>query len=190
VACLMAETDGTLIPLVETDDAGSTGQPGDRRKTRHGRWHEARCARTHPHEAGGPVLGCTPGGPRDAGDQRRNGAIRSGLGQATPVPCVGDGAPWRANQGDRGLGPQGGVLIACYHLREDLAAAARQGAPEDPDARFRHAKQPMQDNQEAAVVEEVRAHLEPDSIPDTQAPVRGCFRSIANRPGQFDDQGA
>lgn len=190
VACLIAETDGTMIPLVETCDAGIAGQPVDRRKTRLGRWHEARLALAHPKGSGAPVFGCTLGGPDDAGEQLLTCAIRSGLGQTTHVHCVGDGAPWIADQVDRVFGNQGAFLIDFYHLCEYLAAASRRCAPAEPDTRFRHYKRLMQDNQDAVVLQELFPHLEPEPVPDEQAPVRRCYRYIANRHGQFDYKGA
>jgi hypothetical protein len=38
----------------------------------------------------------------------------------------------------------------------------------------------------AVVMDELAGHVEPDSVPSDQAPVRRCLRYIANRPGQFD----
>ena len=37
---------------------------------------------------------------------------------------------------------------------------------------------------------ELALHVEPDTVPNEQAPVRRCQRYIANRPGQFNYPGA
>jgi hypothetical protein len=190
VACLIAETDGTMIPLVETDDLIMNGHLVDRRKTRTGRWNEARLALAHPKGSGALVFGCTLGGPDDAGARLLDCAIRSGLGPTTAVHCVGDGASWIAEQVDRVFGRQGSFLIDFYHLSEYLSAASRRRAPEDPDGQSAHYQHLMQDNQGAAVLEDLRPHVEPSSIPDEQAPIRCCYRYIVNRSGQFDYKGA
>jgi hypothetical protein len=165
VACLIAETDGTMIPLVETQDRIIEGHPVDRRKTRTGRWSEARWALTHPKGSEKLVFGGTRGGPDDAGDRLLDCAIRSGLGRTTRVHCVGDGAPWIADQIDRVFGTQGGFLIDFYHLCEYLAAASRSRAPEDPDGQCQRYQDLMQADQEAAVLEDLHPHCEPDAMP-------------------------
>lgn len=190
VECMIAETDGTMIPIVDTSDKVIDGQPVDRRKTRKGRWKEARLALTHPKGSVNPVFGCTLGGPEEAGDQLLNCAIRSGIGQTTRVHCVGDGAQWIADQVDRVFGKQGEFLIDFYHLCDYLSAASTICAPDDQGACFMQYKHLMQDNQVSAVLEDLKPHIEPDSVPDEKAPVRCCSRYITNRPGQFDYKGA
>lgn len=42
VAWVIAETDGSMIPIVDTAAAETNAAARDRRKTRQGRWQEAR----------------------------------------------------------------------------------------------------------------------------------------------------
>jgi len=39
-------------------------------------------------------------------------------------------------------------------------------------------------------LEGLSLHLEPETVPEKNAPVRACYRYISNRDGQFDYQGA
>jgi len=110
---IIAEADGTTVPIADITDVTTEGETGDRRKTRKCRWKEARLTLAHPEGSVNPVFGCALGSPDDTGDQLLNCAIRSGLGQETEVHCVGDGAAWIAGQTERVFGS--GFLI-------DLAA--------------------------------------------------------------------
>ncbi|MCP4348241.1 MAG: hypothetical protein GY795_22360 [Desulfobacterales bacterium] len=190
VESVIAETDGTMVPVTDTADKVTEGEPADRRKTGKGRWKEARLTLTHPEGSVNPFFGCTPGGPDEAGDQLLNCAIRSGLGQDTKVHCVGDGALRIAGQADRVFGVQAEFLIDFYHLCDYLSSASKICAPDDYPSFFDRQKQLMKENQMSAVLEELRPYIEPDSVPDEKAPVRCCHRYIRNRPGQFDYKGA
>jgi hypothetical protein len=186
VEWMIAETDGTMIPIVETSDTEVDGSPVDKRKTRKGRWKEARLAFAHPKGSVTPVFGCTLGGTEDAGNQLLACAIRAGMGQDTKVHCVGDGAVWIADQVNRVFGTQATFLVDFYHLCEYLSSAAVSCAPGDQMTWFRRHKHLIKNNQVAEVLEELHPHLEPESVPDEKAPVRRCSRYIRNRPGQFD----
>lgn len=190
VGCIIAEADGTMVPIADTADETSEGEPADRRKTRKTRWKEARLTLTHPEGSVSPFFGCTLGGPDEAGDQLLNCAIRSGLGQDTKVHCLGDGAPWIAGQTDRVFGTQAEFLIDFPHLCDYLSPASKICAPDNYPNFFDRQKQMVKENQMPAVPEELRPHIEPDSVPDEKAPVRCCYRYITNRPGQFDYKGA
>jgi hypothetical protein len=190
VGCVIAETDGTMIPVADTADGVIGAGPSDRRKTRKGRWKEARLTLSHAKGSVNPRFGCTLGGPDEAGDRLADCAIRSGLGQNTQVHCVGDGAPWIFRQVNRVFGAQAEFLIDFYHLCEYLSSASKICAPDDYPNFFGRQKRLMKENRVSAVLEELQPHIEPDSVPDEKAPVRSCYRYIGNRQGQFDYKGA
>ncbi len=95
---IIAEADGTMIPIADITDVTADGETADRRKTRKCRWKEARLTLAHPEGSMHPVFGCTLGSPDDTGDQQLCCAIRSGMGWETAVHCVGDGATWIAGR--------------------------------------------------------------------------------------------
>lgn len=189
-ACIIAETDGTMIPILKAVDSEIGAELKDKRKARKGCWKEARLALTHPQGSVRPVFGGTIGSPDEVGDQLLNCALRSGLGQASSVHSVGDGAPWIANQVDRVFGIQGEFLVDFYHLGEYLAAASTACAPNEASLFFATQKHLMKTNQTTTVLNRLRPHIEPDSVPDARAPVRCCYRYIHNREGQFHYQEA
>ena len=93
VAWVIAETDGTMIPLVDTATATAGEARRDRRKTRTVRWKEARLSLAPAHGAVTPTFAATLGEPDTVGAQLLDCALRAGLGQTSRVHSVGDGAP-------------------------------------------------------------------------------------------------
>jgi len=181
VEYIIGETDGTMIPIVDT-----AGKVSDRRKSRRCRWKEARLMLAHARGSVSPVFGCTLGGPDEAGDGLLNCAIRSGMGQKTKVHCIGDGAPWIADQIDRVFGVHADFLIDFYHLCEYLSCASEACSPDNPSAFFTGQKQLMKEGRITTALRQLKPYIESDSVPAVKAPVRRCYNYITNRPGQFD----
>lgn len=184
-ATIIVEADGSMIPLVDIVEA-TDDQPADGRRRRQLRWHEARLALAHPLGSVTPVFGATLGGPDDAGDQMLNCAVRSGGGSQSSIHCVGDGAPWIADQTSRVYAEQGTYLVDFYHLSDYLAAAAPGCCPEDPDKWRREQQLLLKVGKVSDVLKTLELNLEPVTTPEKDAHVRKCHRYICNRPGQFE----
>jgi hypothetical protein len=107
VAWGSAETDGSLIPRVDTAAPAPGEAGGDRRQTRPVRWKEARLRLAPAQGSIPPTVAATLGEPEAVGEQLLDGAIRAGRGQTSRVHSVGDGAPWIAAQVHRVCGQQG-----------------------------------------------------------------------------------
>ena len=188
VAVVIAELDGSLIPIVQTA-APELGR--DRRKTRVLDWQEARLALAYRYGSVTPRFGATLGGVEQAGTHWADCVVRAGAGRQTRIHCVSDGAAWIAQQADQRFGTQARFLIDFYHLCDYLHAAAASCAPAQPQAWMQQQKQRLKANQPEAVLDALAPFLERDrSRPREQAPVQACYRYIDNRPGQFDYQGA
>lgn len=125
-----------------------------------------------------------------AGDQLRHCAIQAGLGNTTQVHCVGDGAPWIAEQVQRVFGPQATYVVDFYHLCDYLAAAAPACALGQAPAWLEEQKHRLRHGQVSAVVESLSAHLEPAEVAAKNAPVRACYRYLSSRLDQVDYAGA
>ena len=190
---LIAELDGSMIPEVEISPAGKDEPQIDRRKARKVKWTEARLCLAHEPDSVTPVFGASLavlGGPEEAGTQLLNCAIRAGAGTATKLHCVGDGAPWIAEQVELRFGLQARYLVDLYHVCEYLASAAERIAGKDMQAWMDKQKQKMKENRSSEVLHDLQPFLEDDTVADSDAPVRACHRYIRNRPGQFDYQTA
>jgi hypothetical protein len=190
---LIAELDGSMIPEVEISPPGKGEPQVDRRKARKVKWTEARLCLAHEPGSVTPVFGASLavlGGPEEAGAQLLNCAIRAGAGTATKLHCVGDGAPWIAEQVELRFGLQARYLIDLYHVCEYLAPAAERIAGKETQAWMDKQKQKMKENRSSEVLRDLQPFLEDDTVGDSDASVRACHRYIRNRPGQFDYQTA
>lgn len=184
VAVVVAELDGSMIPVVRTAEP----EPGlDRRTTRQLDWQEARLALAYRQGSVTPRFGATLGGAEKAGAQWADCVIRSGAGQQTFIHCLGDGAPWIAGQAEQRFGTQARYLIDFFHLSEYLSAAAPRCVADQPQAWLEQQKQHLKQNRPEAVLAALAPCLERHkATADQPAPVQACYRYIDNRPGQFD----
>lgn len=180
---IISEIDGTMVPIRLQTTTGAE-------KKRVCRYKEARLSLAHADGATQPVFGATLGDPQEAGRHMMNCALRVGFNQNSTVHCVGDGAPWIADQVGLVFGTQGDFLIDFYHLCEYLAEAASTCAPDDKSSWIDEQKRRLKNNQTSEVIKSLEPYVEPDSVTDENAPVRKCHRYLVNRPGQFDYKSA
>jgi hypothetical protein len=183
---LIAEIDGSMIPIVETAGLAADDGHADRRKTRTVCWKEARLSLVHPKGSVTPVFSANMGTPEEAGDDMLRTAIRAGLGSKTKVHCVGDGATWIADQVSLKFGAQASFLVDFYHVCEYLADAATTIAPAQTKAWINIQKHRLKHNALNDLLSELALSAEPGAIADPDAPVRAACRYFTNRPGQFD----
>ena len=190
VDVLIAELDGSMVPLVETAGPGDDAVPRDRRKTRALRWTEARLWLAQAPGSVTPRVGATMGSVDEAGDQLWECALAAGFGDQTQVHGLGDGAPWIIDQIDRTLGMHATYLIDFYHLCDYLAAAADVVAGPGTTAWMERQKIALKENRWPEGLDTLRPSLEPEAVPDADAPVRACYRYLSNRPTGLNYQGA
>ncbi len=181
---LIAETDGSMIPVVQTGAAGWPAQ--DRRKKRTLSWKEARLALIRRPDEVEPTFAVTLGDASTAGGAMKRLAQAAGLTRQTHVHGVGDGAPWIAEQMEIQFGAQASYLIDLYHLCDYLADAAPVCHPDNAIEWMTRQKHAAKEGAIQSVLTALAPHREPETAPDDQAPVRRCHRYIANRLGQFD----
>lgn len=180
---LVAETDGSMIPMVQAGDAANPA--ADKRRCRALFWKEARLSLVRRPDEVEPIFAVTVGDAPAAGAAMKRLAVSAGLNRDTRIHGVGDGAPWIAEQMDAQFGARGAYLIDFYHLCDYLGAAAPTCAPSGPADWMEQQKARLKAGQLQDVMAALAPHVEPGSAPPDQAPVRACQRYIANRPGQF-----
>jgi hypothetical protein len=190
VEFLIAEMDGTMIPIVETTANESDSEKVDRRKTRKLCWKEARLISSRKPEQDQPVFAAIIGSTNDAGAALLDVSLRAGLGEETFVHGVGDGAPWIANQIDHHFGELSRYLLDFYHVCEYLADASHVCSPDNPKAWMHEQKLLLKSNHASSVLAALKPFREPDSVPDNLAVVRAAYRYLFNRPNHLDYQGA
>ena len=189
-AVLIAEADGSMVPVVETAEPAEGEAPTDRRKRRQVAWKEARLCLVREPGSATPLFGATMGTVDQAGERLWECALDAGAGNRTKFHCLGDGAGWITEQVDRMFGAQAQYLIDFFHLCEYLAAAAEVVAGQGKEAWMEEKKTWLKDNRWADVLESLRPFLESEEVPGKDSPVRACYRYIANRTNFLDYQGA
>ena len=190
VSVLIVETDGSMVPVVETA-VPTEGEPSvDRRKSRKLDWKEGRLSLVHQPGSVTPVFSATMGTVDDVGEQLWRSAIRAGAGSQTTFHGVGDGASWITNQLDLRFGTQAVYLVDFYHLCEYVAQAGEVVAGEGKEAWIEEKKNWLKDNRWADVLTSLQPDLEGENVLDKDAPVRACYRYISNRPKFLDYKSA
>ena len=188
---LITEMDGSMLPVVETAAEPGVGEtPIDRRKTRPVGWKEARLALAHAPGSVTPIFGATLESVEEAGERLAVCVLEAGGGSQTKIHGVGDGAVWITEQMEAQFGTQAQYVLDFYHLCDYLAAAGEVIAGNDKPAWMEEKKDWLKDNRWKDVLEALRPCLEPANIPDSEAPVRACFRYISNHSDFLDYKGA
>jgi hypothetical protein len=185
--CVIAEMDGSLIPIVETD-----AHAPDQRQGKTHSWKEVRLCLAHelgqvtPHfggvfhervdEAGRALFDC---------------ACQAGFGRETYLHAVGDGAVWLHEQVEKQFGAQGHYLVDFYHVCEYLGEAAATCAGEEgKEAWLEQQKASLKNGRIQSVLDALAPYLEPETMDDQDAPVRAGRRYLGNRIEQLDYLGA
>jgi len=181
--CIIAETDGTMIPIVDCSPKDGKNNE-DKRKNRETSWKEGRLCLAYAQGSTVPFFSATMGKPEEAGDHLLHSAINADIGSNSLVHCVGDGAKWIAKQTDRVFGNQGSYLIDFFHLCEYLSPVSETCGSDKPT--YEEHKEMIKTGNILDVVTLFRPNLEPAEVSDEKAPVRKCIRYIENRPGQFN----
>ena len=184
-ACVISETDGSMIPIVEIRTTTSD-EKSDKRKNKTLIYKEAKLTLAHEKDSVTPVYSATMGNAETASKHMLYCIKTAGADEKTKVHCVGDGAPWIANRIEENFGSNATYLIDFYHLCEYLSAAAPACAPKNEKNWMDEQKKLLKENISSQVLLNLQSYIEAQDIPDADAPVRACHRYIKNRPHQLD----
>lgn len=182
---LVAEIDGTLLPVVEVGEA-----EGDKRRQRSSKWQEARLCLAGQAQALRRRYAATMGGVEQAGRHWKACVAAAGGGHSTRLHCVGDGARWIVAQVREQFGGRATFLVDFYHLSEYLGEAARAIAERGAQGWLWQQQERLKANRGAEVLAELAGHREAAEVADESAPVRRCERYIQARLEYLDYAGA
>lgn len=188
-AQLIAEMDGSMIPMVRIPEEQAQGTT-DKRKLRKTEWKEARLSVVRVKGSVTSHYGVSFGSTGEAGLSLFQTAEQAGFGEHTAVHGVGDGAEWIPAQFEEQFGASASYLLDLYHLCDYLAAAAPRLLPGNPALWLENQKQLLKENRWQEVLNELEGSLEPEAWPDEQAPARCAHRYMSRRPEQLDYAGA
>lgn len=178
---LLAETDGTMIPVLQI----KPGQ-GDKRKNRKVVWREARLCLAGRVRSKTRRYRASLGAVEEVGRQWRATVIESGGGEDTRLHCVGDGARWIVRQVKAQFGAEATYLVDFYHVSDYLSAAGQVIGGSESRKWLKTAQEKMKINQVEWVLKELIGHLEAETVADKDAPVRVCYRYLQQRLDYLD----
>lgn len=181
---IIAEADGTMIPIVHTTE-GQT----DRRKNKTLVWQESRLSLAYSQGTIQPFYEATLGSTDVVGKQLAHCAKMVGRAIKTKIHCVGDGAPWIAEQVDKVFGDTATYLIDFYHLSEYIAAAATCCAANEQKAWVSYMQSCMKENRSSVLLKALEDHIA-ESYSDHLCEARKCYNYIIKRTNQIDYKGA
>ena len=153
---MIAEIDGSMIPIVATVE---NEKSKDKRRNRFLSWQEARLCFARGAESVTPIFAATMGSVDRVGELLYQSALRVGFGRATSVHCLGDGAPWIADQVQRIFGNQAKFLVDFYHTSEYLSAAAEHSWSSQKEEWFRAKQEMLKKNQYNEVLADLARRL-------------------------------
>jgi hypothetical protein len=187
---LIAEMDGTNVPVVIIAENPEKNQVKDRRKWRQVGWREARLCLARRVESVTAQYRATMRGVDEAGKQLKACFVEAGGGSQTRLHCVGDAAPWIINQVERCFGEQASYLIDFFHVSEYLSAAAEEIAGEKKQEWLKQQQEKMKENRADEVIQSLREALTSHNNEGSDSAARVCQRYLSNQEKYFDYRGA
>jgi hypothetical protein len=177
---IIAEADGTMLPVVEFD-----GEATDQRKNRTVKWEETKLCAAQARGEKQAIYGSGEN-VQDLGMQWAECVRQAGAGVDSPIHVVCDGAAWIAQQARQCLGQNTTVTLDFFHACDYLSACAKAPAFSADSDWFETQKQSLKHGQSATLVSLLETNAEPQSIADEQAAIRTAHRYFANRCEQLD----
>jgi hypothetical protein len=187
---LIAQMDGTNLPVVIIPEKSEKNPMKDRRKLRQVGWREARLSLARRPETIQAVYGATMGGVEDAGKQLEACFVQAGGGKQTLLHCVGDAAQWIINQIERRFGEQASYLIDFFHVSEYLSEAAQELAEEKKGEWVREQQEKLKANRASEVMELLKEGSANQPKGESESAVRVCQRYLCNHELYLDYAGA
>lgn len=191
---LIAEMDGSMVPIVDT---GSLPDGCDNRRKRSTRWQEARLCFVREADKATPIFYGTFGDVEKAGSLLYRAALRCGLGAKTKIHGLGDGAKWIEAQMKRVFLNQVKYLVDFYHVSDYLSAAAEHSWTSEKNGWRRECQELLKQSKVDEVLERIKKRLPLDwkevkqeNEETEETPTERCYRYMSNRRSILDYKGA
>jgi hypothetical protein len=177
---MIIEMDGEMIPTINF----KSGK--DKRKNRITAWEELRIGVAQNKGESEWKYASSFESANQLGARLEQVMRSIGFTEKTQIHCVGDGAFWIAEQGEKIAGSNLTYLVDMFHLCEYFYDAF-DGLRLDPKKEMLSLKQNMEEGRLKEVLDKLKK--EQEIAPDHEG-LAACIRYITNRPGQFDYAGA
>jgi hypothetical protein len=183
---LIAEMDGTFVPVVIIPEKSEKNRIKDRRKLRRVGWREARLCMARRPETVTARYRATMGGVDEAGKQLKACFVEAGGGTSSRVHCVGDAAAWIINQVEQCFGEQASYLVDFFHVSEYLSEAAEEIAGEKKREWLKRQQEKMKQNRTSEVIERLREGASKQKKEESESAVQVCRRYLTNHEQYLD----
>jgi hypothetical protein len=187
-AVIIGEMDGSMVPIVAQKE--STAVVVDKRKNKTHEWREARLALARPKGSTSPLYAATMGSIDATGRQLALVVNRAGEGEKTKVHCLGDGAPWIAEQVEQLFGSKATFTLDFYHVSEHLAEASNCCQPDAPKQFLHRQQERLKNNQTQKVLSDLQEHFEHPCQLKDKCPAFKCHNYLSKRLNQLDYKSA
>ena len=172
---VISEADGSFVRIVSTTDT-----KGDARKSREVNYKQVLLFASVAKGSAQTFYAATFATADSVALLWAYTAKLAGMSLESFIHVVGDGATWIDTQSGIAFGSQRQLLIDLYHVLEYLGAAAHICS--DRQKRWlKTQKKRLKQGRSAKVIEELKMHLEPLGLPDSESPVRCAWRYLENR---------
>jgi len=186
-AVVIGETDGCMIPVVTAKEPLDNLK--DRRKNKNHEWKEARLALARAKGAVDPIYAATIGSTEEAGAKLADVVKSAGECERTKIHCLGDGAPWIAEQVEIFFGNKATFLLDFFHASDYLALAAACCNPDKPRDWMRKQQELLKNNMAPQVLQNIQDHLQLCASKEN-CPAVKCLNYLSKRLHQLDYKGA
>jgi hypothetical protein len=178
--CLISETDGSMVPIIEIKESEDKSQR-DARKRRKTCWKELKLSfargkdKTKRYYAGGILKA------EESGEKMVECALLAGMRTGTYIHALGDGAPWIAEQVKIKFCNRSGYLVDFFHLCEYLSEVAIWCDIFEPKKWLESSKEKMKTGKHREVFEEVKKKYESLDHKDQDNGLTRCYRYMEKR---------
>jgi len=181
---IVAQADGTMLPVVEFTEASGKG---DRRKTRKTRWMEMRLCAARQAGKADAVYDCDSQSVESLGYRWSHCAGKAGWGLNSDIHVVSDGASWIARQARTCFGSSVRHLLDLYHVMEYLGSAQKARAEwmKRSGRWLKVQKRRLLKGQYEKVIAELAPYVEAHGD-DREAPIRAAWRYLSNHRDQLN----
>lgn len=183
---VIAQMDGTHVPVVLIPEKSEKNRGKDRRKMRQVGWREARLSLARRPESVRGRYRATMGGVSEAGEQLEACFVEAGGGQATRLHCVGDAAAWIIKQVEQRFGEAASYLIDFFHVSEYLSAAAEEIGGEKTSEWLKKQQEKLKENRASEVIESLRQAVRRQKKEASDSAVGVCQRYLSNHESYLD----
>jgi len=180
---IIAETDGTMLPVVQTSGKSGT----DRRKHRQCQWKEMRLCAAKAKGKADAVYACENESVEELGYRWSHCAGEAGWAVESQIHVVSDGAAWIGRQARQCFGANSSHLLDLYHVSEYLAAAQKARPDWDNNPMWlEKQKKRLLRNQAKQILKELEPHLEEEKCSEIDTPIRSAWRYLSNHLEQLN----